>query len=364
MPKLISLSEVTNNLQFVLILFLGLIFGILGDWFNLPLAWLLAPMIIGIIFTLVKGNAQNIPSSFNLVGQGIIAAVTASRFSLDTINLAMDYFLPIAMCISVTGSLSILNGYLIHKFTDIDLNTSFLGCIPGTGVSLVAISEDIGADTIAVAVLQYLRIFLVSLIVPIFAGLYCRNSLPESSLSIILKDSPTPTTLSLAINIVLITLIATTGIWLGKKIKLPSSSFLGPFLTCIVTFCLFPEIATIPPFIFTLGLFLLGLSIGVKFERQIVKKLFKAVIIDILLVLVLIVACLLIGYEFHLITKVDTMTAILGSTPGGISAMMGTVIELGGNSGLVLTMQMTRMLLILTLTPFLGVILPQPKKLA
>jgi hypothetical protein len=106
--------------------------------------------------------------------------------------------------------------------------------------------------------------------------------------------------------------------------------------------------------IFRGGLLLLGLSIGVKFAIETLQKLFKAVLLEIVLVLLLITVCATVGYGFHLVTKVDTLTALLGSTPGGLSAMMATVIELGGNSGFVLTMQMTRMLLILTLSPFIA----------
>ena len=115
-----------------------------------------------------------------------------------------------------------------------------------------------------------------------------------------------------------------------------------------------PYQLTIPPIIFTGGLFLLGLSIGVKFDAGIARKLFKAVLIDVFLILTLIVICFFVGYEFHLITRVDTMTAVLGSTPGGLSSMIATVIELGGDLRLVLAMQMTRTFLILMLSPFLA----------
>jgi uncharacterized membrane protein AbrB (regulator of aidB expression) len=46
-------------------------------------------------------------------------------------------------------------------------------------------------------------------------------------------------------------------------------------------------------------------------------------------------------------------TAILGFTPGGIEAMVATVMQLGGNTGLVLAMQLTRMLSIIMIAPWL-----------
>ena len=51
-------------------------------------------------------------------------------------------------------------------------------------------------------------------------------------------------------------------------------------------------------------------------------------------------------------TGVSPISAILGSTPGGITPIMAMTLQMGGDSGLVLAMQMTRMLLILLFCPW------------
>lgn len=342
-----------NIVEIIALFFFAIIFTFIGDRLNFPIPWLLIPMILGLIWAMVKGEAQSLPKFFSITGQAIIAIFTASRFSFETLTTAQNYFFPLLICIIVTASFSLFNGYIIYKFSDLDLPSCFLGCTPGAGPSLVAMSEDIGADAIVVAVLQYLRILMVSVIVPIIASFYI-TEIPSIPVQIISQNYHLLLSLPLPINITIIILCAFIGIQIGKIIKLPSNLFLAPFFSCLLLFCFFPYEITLPVSIFRGGLLLLGLSIGVKFEIKILQKLFKAVLLEIALVLILITVCCVVGYWFHLITKVDTLTALLGSTPGGLSAMMATVIELGGDSGFVLTMQMTRMLLILSLSPFIA----------
>ena len=336
--------------KITLLLILAILVAFLFNWLHIPIAWLLGPMIVGIIYAALAGKAQPLPSIFGITGQAIIAIFTASRFSLDTLIMVKDYALPLLLCIGVTGSMSLFNGYLLWRFADVDRPSSFLGCIPGSGASMVAMSEEMGADALAVAVLQYVRIFMVSVIIPTLASIFFPGRGDSSVLPLVSPDSLASP--PLIVKLIILIICGAVGIWLGEVFKLPSSLFLGPFFASLLIFWLLPYQLTIPPVIFTGGLFLLGLSIGVKFDWEIARKLFKAVLIDVFLILALILICFLVGYEFHLITEVDTMTAVLGSTPGGLSSMIATVIELGGDSRLVLAMQMTRMLLILTLSPF------------
>ena len=106
----------------------------------------------------------------------------------------------------------------------------------------------------------------------------------------------------------------------------------------------------------------MGLSIGLKFNWQNVRLIGKAVLLEILLVIVLMVCCLAIGYEFHIITHVDIVTAILCFMPGGMEAMMATVTQLGGDTGLVLAAQITRQMLIIIAINLLNLFLNPAKR--
>lgn len=352
---------------------LALIFSFIFDYLHFPVAWFLVPLLVAIIFSMVRGKMESFPHSVGMVGQGMIAVVTASHFSLDSVIHAQHYLLPLLGAIFITGIFSLLNGFLLCKIAKIDPCSSFLGSIPGAGSSLVAMSEEMGADAIAVTVLQYVRILLVSLIVPNIVGFYF--STPVLATPIIESCNPelcfAPTNellittnlsnslIAAIIKTLLIIGVTTLAIQIGRLIKLPSNLFLAPFFSCLLLFWFIPT--TIPPMIFSIGLFLLGLSTGVKFDLQTINKLLKAVLIEIILVILLIIICLIIGYEFHQITGLDMMSSLLGTTPGGLNTMTATALELGGDSGMVLTMQMVRMFFILTFSPFFAGTILQSK---
>ncbi|WP_013321887.1 AbrB family transcriptional regulator [Gloeothece verrucosa] len=333
-------------------LVIALLAGWVCSWLKIPVGWLLGPMLAGIAYAIKQGSRQPLPPYFKLIAQIIIGMVTASRFSLETVMIAKTYFIPLLLCVCATGGLSMFNGYLLSRWAGIDQATGFLGFIPGAASSIVAMSEEMGADAIAVALIQYIRVLLVVLLLPATATFLFPVQL-EAQTAANVAATTDLSTLPLYLNLLIVAICGGLGIWLGKRLKFPSAGFLGPFFVGLIVFWLLPYSIEIPRSVFNGGLLLLGISIGVQFDWEVARKLLKAVYIEIALVCVLSLICLGIGYEFHVLTGVETSTAILGFTPGGIEAMIATVMQLGGDTGLVLAMQLTRMLGIILIAPWL-----------
>lgn len=324
--------------------------GYFFQWLAVPVPWLLGPMLAGTSYAIWQGGAQPLPPAFSLTGNAVIALATAARFSWDTLTQAASYALPLLGCILITGSLSLLNGYLLWRWAGIDRLASLLGCLPGASASLVALSEDLGADALTVAILQYLRILMVTSLIPATASsFFALDAVPQVA-AVLPPETPLP----FLLNFCLLCLVGILGFWGGRQLKLPASLFLGPFLAGLLAFWLLPERLQFPQPIFTAGLLCLGLSIGLKFDWRTVRQLLKGVAMEAVLVLILIATCLSVGYGFHLVTHIDSLTAVLGSSPGGISTMMASAMQLGADSGLVMAMQIVRMLLVLLLSPWLA----------
>ena len=323
--------------------------GLIFDWLHIPVGWLLGPMIVGIAYAAILGSPQSLPPNFIVVGKALIGLATAVRFSPETLSTAITHAIPLLVCILITGSLSLFHGYLLGRWAGIDRVTGLLAFIPGVASSIVAIGEEMGADAIAIAVLQYLRLLLVVLLVPPAAGwLFPGNPVTEATVTTA-SYLPIP----MPLNLLVLAVCCVIGIWGGSWLRLPASSFLGTFLVGLLIFWGWPHQLQVPQWLYAGGLLLVGLSIGLKFDRGTARKLLKAVLIEVGLVITLILCCLGVGYEFHLVTHVDTITAVLGFTPGGLEAMVATVIQLGGDVGLVLAMQLTRMLIIILISPWL-----------
>ncbi|WP_211176162.1 AbrB family transcriptional regulator [Brasilonema sp. UFV-L1] len=354
------MSEIPKIIQQLVTAILA---GFLFHWLHIPVGWLLGPMLVGIAYAVIKGDLQPFPSTFKTVGQVIIGIVTATRLSPETLSVATSYAIPMLLCVLITASLSMLSGYLLSRWAGIDATTCFLGFIPGGASSIVAMSEEIGADTLSIAVIQYIRVLLVVLILPTVATLLFPTN-PDTQVTATVVITNNLPTLPMLLNLLILVVCGGLGIWGGRQFRLPSSGFLGPFLVGLVVFWMLPFQIQMPQPLFYAGQLLIGLSIGVQFDWQTVHKLLRAVFIEVGLVIVLILLCLGVGYGFHVVTHVDTVTAVLGFTPGGIEAMIATVMQLGGDTGLVLAMQLTRMLSILLIAPWLVAFLVKRAKSA
>ncbi len=348
--------KLATPIKTIALLAIAMVAGISFSWLHVPVGWLLAPMLVGIAYAIIQGSRQPLPPAFKMVGQVIIGIFTATRFSPETLSVATTYAIPMLLCVFTTGSLSMFNGYLLSRWAGIDRTTAFLGFIPGAASSIVAMSEEMGADALTVALIQYVRVLLVVLLMPAAASLLFPVN-PDTQVAAPVAMTNNLPSLPIILNLLVLAGCGVLGVWGGRRLRLPSSGFLGPFIVGLVTFWILPYQLQVPQFLFYAGLLLVGLSIGVQFDWQIAQKLLKAVLIEVGLVILLILSCLAVGYEFHVVTHVDTITAVLGFTPGGIEAMIATVMQLGGDTGLVLAMQLTRMLSILLIAPWLVAVL-------
>ena len=333
------------------------------NWLGVPVAWLVGSLLVGIVYAFIQGTPKPLPSSFITIGKAIIGISSAARFSLDTLVLAKTYTAPLLLCIVTTGSLSMFNGYLIWQWTGMNRPTSFLGSIPGSASSVVAMSEEFGADAMSVAILQYLRMMLVVLLVPTAAGLLFPNT-SIAQATTLLPTAVNTHPVSPSVNLLVLAGCCSLGIVGGKWLKLPTSGFLGSFLLGLLVFWSLPYSFHVPRSLFAVGLVLVGLSTGLKFDRQAFGRLWKAAILETVLVIMLTFCCCGIGYEFHLITHIDTMTALLSFVPGGIEAMIATVTQLGGDTGVVLAIQLTRQLLILLIINLLNLFVNSRRQIA
>ncbi len=331
----------------------GILAGLIFSWLQIPVGWLLGSMIGGIAYCVILGNPQPLPKMFITVGKAFIALYTAARFSWDTINVAATYAVPLLLCVFISGALSLFHGYLLSRLSGIDRVTGLVAFIPGAASSIVPIAEEMGADAVAVAVFQSLRLLLVVLLIPSAAGFFFPADLNSSMTMAVATTTADNSSIPMWLNLIVLAGCCVVGIWGGKRLNLPAAGFLGTFVVGLAVFWGSPYELQVPQWLFAVGLLCVGLSIGVKFDIKTVNKLLKAVLIEIALVVSLILLCLGIGYEFHVFTHVDTITSLLGFTPGGLEAMVATVMQLGGDTGLVLAMQLTRMLIIIALGPLL-----------
>lgn len=324
----------------------ALLFSALG----VPVAWLLGAMLSSMALTMVLSPPKFGRPQGMMLAQLIIGMIMGARFSLEALQTGLVYAPALIALLVFTGALCMLNGHLLQKLAGVDYQTSFLGSLPGAASAVVAMSSGLKADQLMVTVLTYVRVLLITILIPLIMSLVFVDPVTDASLLGAESDS------GASIPFVGLTaLVGLAGALIARRTPIPSPNFLGPFLLVMLLKIIFPELPLgLPAPSLNLGLLLLGCSVGMGFELTRLRHYWKPALVQVGLIIGLLAACLAAGYGFHLVTGVDMLTAILGTTPGGMQSMVALSISMGGNSELVLTMQTLRWLLILFLGPWMA----------
>lgn len=348
-----NVSYLPTIAKTVTLLFAASVAGFLFDWLHTPLGWLIGPLVVGIIYAMNQESSQPMSPAFSMIAQAVLGISVATQFSWDSVSMMSIYAIPLLICIAITSSASILKGYLLSRLAGLDWTTGLLASIPCIIPSLITLSDEVGADTIAVTILQYLRSLLIIVLVPIGVSLLVPSADADFPRQAIATLPATSIAIPMSLNLFIVVVCSGLGVWLGSQIRFPASLFFAPLFVGLVACSVLPYNIQVPDHIFNSALVLIGFATGLQFNFQGLCPLVKAVLIEVVLALLLILLCAVVGYEFHLVTNIDTITAILGSMPTGTQAMVASTLQFGGDTSLVVSMHLTRMFIILGLRSLL-----------
>lgn len=160
----------TNTMSVVLTLIIGFVGGIIGTKLKVPAGALIGSMIFVAIYNIFTNNAF-IPKNFKVTSQILVGSIIGISFTLSSVMELRKMLVPALMLVISLTVFSLLLGFVISKFTNIDLVTALFGSLPGGLTDMAIISEIYGADTPKVVSMHLSRMLTVVTIVPILIRL-------------------------------------------------------------------------------------------------------------------------------------------------------------------------------------------------
>lgn len=146
--------------------------------------------------------------------------------------------------------------------------------------------------------------------------------------------------------------IAIIGVVFFKYFSLPLPFLLGPILTCLIAAIIKLPLSTFQPITISMRV-ILGVAIGATFTSAFFNH-FSGMVSSLILIPIFILLIGLIGtFYFHHICKLDPITSYYSAMPGGLQDMVIFGEQAGGNIRAISLIQATRVLIIVTLLPFL-----------
>ncbi len=319
--------------------------GLALDAAGLDSALLFAALLVGLVAALVwRGSRDAVPRPAFLAAQATLGVMLGTYLDSASLSSLTDDWLPVTAVSIGTLALSVAAGVALTRTTALDAPTGTLGMVAGGASGIVAMADELGADARLVAFMQYLRVLIVVLTIPLVAAL----GFPGSDRGIAIDDGPL---LAGAGDWLLVAAVAVAGAWGGRLVRLPAATLLGPLLLAGTIALVEPDALTVPPLARELAFALIGLQVGLRFTVETLRAVGRLLVPVTATILALMGASFLFAVALAATTSATLLESYLATTPGGLYAVVAVAFGAGADTTFVIGVQTVRLLGLVVLAP-------------
>ena len=333
------------SIEFALVIIVSIPSAILADFFNIPLAWFLGPMLATSVASLFGLNIKMpklvLSTILILLGLYIGNYIDKSLFS----QMHQWAWTSLIMLIYIIISVLIVSKYL-QKFSKYERKTSIFSAAPGALGPLMILAEDEKkTDLSQVATSHLIRLIIIITVFPfIVNSFYDAESLKISE--VISKDQNIIHLIVLIISSIFLILIF-------DKIKIPAALLSGTLLASGIL-----QISEIATYKFSANivdycLLILGASVGCRFANKTFNEIARNAWHSFIATFLLVVLGLAAAFAASLVIDKNFFTLILSYCPGGIYEVAVIVIFFNLDPEFVSFHHIIRLLMILFIVPII-----------
>ena len=328
--------------EFALVIIVSFPSAIIAEYFNIPLAWFLGPMIVTSLITLagIKTKMPRLVLNLVLVFLGLYIGnyIDKSLFS----QMHQWLWTSLIMLGYIIVSVLLVSKYL-QKLSGYDKKTSLFSAAPGALGPLLILAEDEKSDLSRVATSHLIRLIIIITVIPFLVQTL--HDVETSVVSeIIEKQNFFDLIILISFSIILI--------FIFNKLKLPAALLTGTLVAS--GFLQITELASykISPEIIDYCLLILGSSVGCRFANKtfgdIAKNALHSFVATFLLIMLGFGAAIFASF---FIDK-NFFTLLLSYCPGGIYEVAVIAIFFDLDPEFVSFHHIIRLLIILFVVPF------------
>jgi uncharacterized protein len=320
-----------------------------GGWLagqaGLPSAYLFVAMLVGLAYALFAPGRLEMPPRAFQVGQAVTGVAIGTFLQSSTLTGLGSRWISVALVSVATLAVTIAAGLLLARIAGLDRPTASLGMVAGGASGIVAMADDLGGDDRLVAFMQYLRVLIVSLLTPllvplVFPGAHGAGGGGGDGA---LLGTPGGWALTVGASLV--------GGAIAVRLRIPAPILLGPLLLTAALTLSGAVDATVPALLRESAFSLIGLYIGLGFERETLRQIRRLVGPVLISIAALLVACFVLGWLLTLTADVTLLDAYLATTPGGLYAVLPIAYGSGADTTFVLAVQGLRLFAMILAAP-------------
>ena len=332
------------SISFALVILISTPSAIIAEFFNVPLAWFLGPMLATSLASLmglkIKMPRLILSSILILLGLYIGNYIDKNLFA----QMHQWVWTSLIMLVYIIFSVLIVSKYL-EKFSKYETKTSIFSAAPGALGPLMILAEDEKTDLSQVATSHLIRLIIIITVFPFIVNSFYDVKGIKIAQEVIVNQNFNHLLILIISSIILI--------YFFDKFKIPAALLSG---TLVASGSLqITEIAAyqISPNIIDYCLLILGASVGCRFANktfsEIGRNALHSFVATFLLVILGVIAALIAG----LIIDKNFFTLLLSYCPGGIYEVAVIAIFFDLDPEFVSFHHIIRLLMILFIVPIM-----------
>ena len=297
------------SLQFITVIIISIPSSLVADYFNIPLAWFLGPMLITSLAALmglkVKMPRLVLSSVLIVLGLYIGNYIDKSLFA----QMHQWIWTSLIMLVYIVVSVLIVSKYL-QIFSKYERKTSIFSAAPGALGPLMILAEDEKSDLSQVATSHLIRLIIIITIFPFIVDSFYEVEKLKVVDEVLSNQNLTHLLILIASSITLI--------FLFDKFKIPAALLSGTLVAS--GFLQITDIASyqISPDIIDYCLLILGSSVGCRFAEKTFGEIGRNALHSFVATFLLVVLGLIAALAAGLIIDKNFFTLLLSYCPGGI----------------------------------------------
>lgn len=303
-------------------------------------------LLAGLAVALLRpGTIRAVPRPAFLAAQATLGVMLGTYVDSGSLSSLADDWVAVAAVSVGTLVLSVAAGMVLARTTELDEPTGTLGMVAGGASGIVAMADDLGADVRLVAFMQYLRVLVVVLSIPLLVAV----AFPGGESGVAPDDGPV---LGGALDWVLVAAVGLAGAVGGRVARVPAANLLGPLLLAGTIALAWPGELEVPPLLREVAFVLIGLEVGLRFTVEAVKAMGRLLVPVLAAIVFLIVTAFLMAFGLAATTSATLLDSYLATTPGGLYAVLAVAFGKGADTTFVVGVQVLRLLALVILAPF------------
>lgn len=299
--------------------------GATGGWIashlGTPLPWLLGAVVAvggaALGGLRLGGRPVTFPVKLRFLFVPIIGVAIGGAFTPELIEAATGWW-PTLLALMVYVPLAHVLSYAIYRrIGRYDRPTAYFSAMPGGLIEAIAMGEAAGAEARVLNLLQFSRLIMCILIVPLAVTAY-EGFAVGSAAGVMLKGAMNP--LGLADAVVLIAAGA-VGVLAATRIGMPAAIITGPIVASGAAHLAGLTQADPPAFLIQLTQLVVGCSLGVRFAGLGRRAAAKGLALAFLSVAGVLLLAVLAGALLHAAVGESAEAVLLAFAPGGVTEM-------------------------------------------